>query len=93
MSTKLPASADSDHKRGIRRMMKPGLLLLLLVAVRIPGLDDPLVGRYDERMNETAAIARNYHELEMNILYPRIDWGGNGPGYAEEAFQIGSSGF
>lgn len=69
-------------------MMKPGLLLLLLVAVRIPGLDDPLVGRYDERMNETAAIARNYHELEMNILYPRIDWGGNGPGYAEEAFQI-----
>jgi hypothetical protein len=35
-------------------------------------------------MNESAAIARNYSELGMNIFYPRIDWGGSGPGYAEE---------
>ena len=66
----------------------PGLLLLFLVAIRIPGLDDPLLGFHDVRMNDTAAIARNFYEHGMNIFYPQIDWGGNGPGYIEEAFQL-----
>lgn len=37
---------------------------------------------------DTAAIARNYYHEGMNLLYPRIDWRGEGPGYAEMEFPI-----
>ncbi len=67
------------------------LLLVILTAiilVRLPGVRDPLFGLHHVRMNDTAAIARNFYENSMNILYPQIDWGGNGPGYVEEGFQL-----
>jgi 4-amino-4-deoxy-L-arabinose transferase-like glycosyltransferase len=37
---------------------------------------------------DTASIARNYYREGMNLLYPRIDWRGNGPGYAEMEFPL-----
>ena len=30
---------------------------------------------------DVGAIARNFYIEDMNILYPRIDWRGDGPGY------------
>ena len=63
------------------------LILLLIVLVHVPGLRDPLIGHHDMRMNESAAVARNFYEQSMSILYPRVDWGGSGPGYEEDGFQ------
>ena len=79
----LDKSAGFNKERGLACIIVFGL-----IAVRAVSLGDPLLGWYEPRLNETAAIARNYAELDMNILYPRIDWGGNGPGFTEEAFQI-----
>ncbi len=72
--------------------IKSSLLFLAIltgiILVRLPGVRDPLFGLHHVRMNETAAIARNFYENSMNILYPQIDWGGDGPGYVEEGFQL-----
>ncbi len=67
------------------------LLLLVfigIILVRLSGIDDPLFGMNHVRMNTSATIALNYYENSMNILYPQINWGGNGPGYIEESFQV-----
>ena len=37
---------------------------------------------------DLAAVARNYYREGMNLLYPRIDWRGNGPGYTEMEFPL-----
>jgi hypothetical protein len=48
----------------------------------------PVDGRVRESWRECdyAAVARNFYREGMNILYPRIDWRGDGPGYAEMEF-------
>ncbi len=37
---------------------------------------------------DLGAIARNYAVESMNPIYPRIDWRGNSPGYAEMEFPL-----
>ncbi|HWZ58031.1 MAG TPA: glycosyltransferase family 39 protein [Gemmatimonadaceae bacterium] len=37
---------------------------------------------------DVAAVARNYSREGMHLLYPQIDWRGNGPGYVEMEFPI-----
>lgn len=32
---------------------------------------------------DMASVARNFYRGDMNILYPQIDWRGDGPGHAE----------
>lgn len=40
------------------------------------------------RESDVASIARNYVREGMNPFYPRIDWRGDGPGYAEMEFPL-----
>src|SRR3990170_5414497 len=40
------------------------------------------------RESDTQTIARHLAEPNSSILYPRIDWGGAGPGYVETEFQL-----
>jgi hypothetical protein len=40
------------------------------------------------RQSDTQTIARNFIQPGSNIFYPQINWGGNGPGYAETEFQL-----
>ncbi|MGZ3453251.1 MAG: ArnT family glycosyltransferase [Polyangiales bacterium] len=40
------------------------------------------------RQADTLAIARNLAFVEPNLLRPRIDWGGDGPGYVESELQL-----
>jgi hypothetical protein len=40
------------------------------------------------RQADTQAIARNFAFVEANPFYPRIDWGGDGPGYVESELQL-----
>ncbi|WP_433505487.1 ArnT family glycosyltransferase [Pseudonocardia halophobica] len=35
------------------------------------------------RQADTATIARNFARNGMNLFFPQINWGGNGPGYVE----------
>jgi hypothetical protein len=40
------------------------------------------------RQADTQVIALHFTEPGSSILYPRIDWGGAGPGYVEAEFQL-----
>ncbi len=40
------------------------------------------------RQCDTQTIARNFAFVDANIFYPRIDWGGDGPGYVESELQL-----
>jgi 4-amino-4-deoxy-L-arabinose transferase-like glycosyltransferase len=58
--------------------------------IRAIDLWRPVDGRIREswRESDEAAIARNFTREGMNILYPRIDWRGDGPGFAEMEFPL-----
>lgn len=67
-------------------------LLLILIGGWLRAIDlwrgvDGTV-RESWRECDIAAVARNFYQEDMNILYPRIDWRGNGPGYAEMEFPV-----
>jgi 4-amino-4-deoxy-L-arabinose transferase-like glycosyltransferase len=57
-------------------------LFLLGGALRALNVWRP-VDRTSWREADIAAIARNYQREGLNPFFPRIDWRGNGPGYAE----------
>jgi hypothetical protein len=40
------------------------------------------------RESDTQTIARHLAEPGSSMFYPRIDWGGSGPGYVETEFQL-----
>jgi 4-amino-4-deoxy-L-arabinose transferase-like glycosyltransferase len=40
------------------------------------------------RESDSLTIARHLAEPGSSIFYPRIDWGGSGPGYVEAEFQL-----
>ena len=64
------------------------LSLLLGLAVRLVGLDEPLIDHQAWRQTETAAIARNFLEEGYDILHPRVDWRGTTEGYVEMNFPL-----
>ena len=65
-------------------------IFLLGAGARAIDLWRPVDGRVRDSWRECdeAAIARNFAREGMNILYPRIDWRGDGPGYAEMEFPL-----
>jgi 4-amino-4-deoxy-L-arabinose transferase-like glycosyltransferase len=65
-------------------------VFLLGAGVRAVDLWRPVDGRVREGWREcdVAGIARNFYREGMNIWYPRIDWRGTGPGYAEMEFPV-----
>ncbi len=60
--------------------------LLLYALVHWLVLRPPAIEGWRE--TDTQAIARHFTEAGANIFYPRIDWGGAGPGYVETEFQL-----
>jgi 4-amino-4-deoxy-L-arabinose transferase-like glycosyltransferase len=40
------------------------------------------------RQTDTQTIARNLADDSLDVLYPRVAWGGDGPGYVETEFQL-----
>jgi 4-amino-4-deoxy-L-arabinose transferase-like glycosyltransferase len=87
------AHGEKDFANTMDELRRPSVrtltLLLLIVlggvAARLHGIDQPMIGF---RPDDTAAIARNFYESGMHILYPQIDWRGNSPGYVESEFPI-----
>lgn len=64
------------------------LIVLFGVGIRLFRLDGPPADHHWYRQYETAAMARNFAEGSMNILYPQVDWGGDTPGFVESEFPI-----
>ncbi len=76
-----------DSKKAARVFL---VLFILGAAVRAVDVLRPADGRVRESWRECdyAAVARNFAREGMNILRPRIDWRGSGPGYAEMEFPV-----
>ncbi len=68
------------------------VILLLIIGTgtvtRLYRITGPFDGGYTWRQYDTAAIARNFYEGTMNILYPQVDWRGNSQGYVESEFPV-----
>ena len=68
------------------------IITLFVVAACVRAIDvwRPIDGsvRQSWRETDTGAIARNFYREDMNILLPRIDWRGDGPGYVESEFPL-----
>jgi hypothetical protein len=60
--------------------------LLLYALVQWLALRSPAIEGWRE--TDTQTIAQHFAEPGANIFYPRIDWGGAGPGYVETEFQL-----
>lgn len=67
-------------------MSKSRILIILLfsaaAAVRFADVFRP-INQASWRECDIGAVSRNFAREGMNPLYPRIDWRGDGPGYAE----------
>ncbi len=66
------------------------LLFIFGASIRIADVWRPIDGSVREiwRECDIGAVAKNFYQEGMNIFYPRIDWRGDGPGYAEMEFPI-----
>ncbi|MCC7355144.1 MAG: glycosyltransferase family 39 protein [Anaerolineae bacterium] len=64
-------------------------IVILGILIRLPLLPLPLTYGSDTwRQADTASIAHHFGVNGFKILYPQINWGGNGPGYVEAEFQL-----
>ena len=65
-----------------------GAILVLGLGLRLVGLHDPVMDHPQWRQGDTAAIARNFAQLNFNIFYPQTDYDGPPPNYVELELQI-----
>src|SRR5579864_7467511 len=71
---------------------RPAVALLLIIvlglALRLYEVRNPILDHPGWRQGDEAAIARNFLELQNNILYPQTDYDGPPPNYVELELQI-----
>ncbi|QGG49349.1 ArnT family glycosyltransferase [Heliorestis convoluta] len=65
-----------------------GGLLFVALLLRLQGIDVPFADFHSWRQSDTAAVARHFYELEMNILRPQLHYYGAPPNYAELEFGL-----
>jgi uncharacterized membrane protein len=61
---------------------------LIGLILRLKGLHNPLLDHPGWRQGDTAAIARNFAQLNFNIFYPQTEYNGAPPNYVELELQI-----
>lgn len=88
-----PSKSDSNisTKKPFKYLsIDPWLLIILVIAfsIRLYGITSPLVDFSSWRQVDTASIARNFAEHELNILHPQLEYDGPGPNYSQLEFQI-----
>ncbi len=64
------------------------ILLWIIIQLLISLPDSILDDWMSWRQADTQNIARNFYKYDESIFYPQINWGGNGPGYVENEFQL-----
>ncbi len=65
-----------------------GAILLVALILRVQHLHDPLLDHPNWRQGDTASIARNFAQLQYNLLDPQTDYDGPPPNYVELELQI-----
>lgn len=63
-------------------------VLALAASLRAVQLDAPIIGEHAWRQADTAAMARNFVEVELDIARPRIDWSGTTSGVIESELPL-----
>ncbi len=71
-----------------RRWSKGAAYALLLIYAILVWYEVRPESLQNWRMADTQTIARHFTEPGASIFRPRIDWGGDGPGYVEAEFQL-----
>jgi Dolichyl-phosphate-mannose-protein mannosyltransferase len=61
---------------------------LIGLLLRLKGIHNPLLDHPGWRQGDTAAIARNFAQLNFNIFYPQTEYNGAPPNYVELELQI-----
>ncbi len=64
------------------------LVVLLAIAVRLPGLGSPPQDIHHVRQSDTSSIARNMAREGIDLLHPRIDWAGPQAGTVESELPL-----
>ncbi len=86
LSTRVGTTLQFFYRRA------PVLIIIFGVIVRLPFVFIPQFSSGFQhtawRQTDTASIAHNFWENGFRLLYPQINWGGNGPGYVETEFQL-----
>jgi hypothetical protein len=67
-----------------------GLVLILLFGAyfRLQYIQLPMAEKHSWRQITNADIARNFADISLNILYPRVSWGGAGEPYVGMEFPL-----
>ncbi|HEY9084457.1 MAG TPA: glycosyltransferase family 39 protein [Candidatus Tyrphobacter sp.] len=65
-----------------------GAILLIALVLRLQYIHDPLLDHPNWRQGDTASIARNFAQLQYNLLDPQTDYDGPPPNYVELELQI-----
>lgn len=65
-----------------------GVILFVALLLRVQYLHDPLLDHPNWRQGDTASIARNFAQLQYNLLDPQTDYDGPPPNYVELELQI-----
>lgn len=73
----------------IRWLLNPNCWIILFFVVRLIGITDPpLETGHNWRQSLTNMIARNFYEIDANILLPRVDMAGNETGIIGSEFPL-----
>jgi len=64
------------------------IIMLLGLVIRLYGINLPLVDSHQIRQAQTAMMARNLYEDNMDIFHTRLDFFGNQPGYIIMEFPL-----
>ena len=63
-------------------------ILLLALGLRLHGIGNPIMDHPGWRQGDTAAIARNFAQRQLDIMYPQTTYNGPPPNYVELELQI-----
>ncbi|GMU95630.1 ArnT family glycosyltransferase [Ignavibacterium album] len=78
------ATISTTTKKNLAFIIALWVIIQLFVSLPDSILDDWMSWRQADTQN----IARNFYKYGESIFYPQINWGGNGPGYVENEFQL-----
>ena len=82
------APSVAVDRAGLAHGAALAVLLILALAVRLPGIDAPPLDSHHVRQADTASIARVMAREGVDLLHPRIAWAGPGAGVVESEFPL-----
>ena len=63
-------------------------LIVVFLSLRLYKISQPLIEMHSVRQTQTAMVTRNIVKDDFNLLYTRVDWRGDQPGYVVLEFPL-----